>query len=424
MRLRVHLAAAGVTLALAIWLSSGTMAPYGSTFFQPVVSTPCAYLYNYDHPLHEATFRMLDGQPRELWRDGHFLRRLLFHLVALPFMKVAGFVVGGFVASVLCHLAALAVLARFLARRHGEDAAIAGSWLFATYPGITYWAALPYAQAAIVPASVGLFILLTLLDERQGLRAAAAIGAAMGVLFTAYDLAPIFGGAAVMVLLRRRRYAALPIAVACMAIAPLGVSLVLKVALGVPWTNPNTATYGNIARGYLHPPAAAVWLATIADVPLVLVRNFFYSNMVFLPALFLMLFALTRAPPTLPEGALGIAVTLLFLFNNLAPPYEGRWQMRGDFIPRLYQPVFVALLVYAARTLGSWRAATRGRRAALAAVGLFALAGNATIAFGPIARVPWAGPVYARFYLHSGPETMDANLARYGRRPLGFCAHR
>ena len=38
--------------------------------------------------------------------------------------------------------------------------------------------------------------------------------------------------------------------------------------------------------------------------------------------------------------------------------------------------------------------------------------------------VPWAGPIYQRFYFHSFLESMDTNLALYGRRPLGFCSPR
>ena len=97
--------------------------------------------------------------------------------------------------------------------------------------------------------------------------------------------------------------------------------------------------------------------------------------------------------------------------------------MRGDFIPRLYQPLFIALLVYAARVIGGWRSASTRRACILLAAAALAFAGNASIAFGPIGRVPWAGYVYHRFYMHAGPETMDANLALAGRRPLGFCRH-
>jgi hypothetical protein len=424
MRFRVHLVGAGLLLALAIWLSSGTMAPYGSTFFRPVVSTPCGYLYNYDHAQYRAVFEMLDGQPPERWRGSLVLRRLLLPLVAYPLMKAAGFEVGGFVASLLCHLAALVVLGIFLRRRHGEDAAVAGVWLFAVYPGVTYWAALPYANAAIVPASVGLFALLTRLDEETRAGRAALLSAAMGLLFVAYDLGPFFGVAAIILLLRRRRFALLPIALGCLAAGPLLASLLLKLAFHVPWTNTNTALYGTVARAWLHPPGLGVWLRSLADFPFLLVRVFFTSNFLFLPGLFLILLAIARQRLTPAEGALAAAVGLVFLFNNLAPPYEDRWQMRGDFIPRLYQPLFIALLAYAARVIGGWRSASTGRARVLLGAAALAWAGNASVAFGPIGRVPWAGYVYHRFYMHAGPETMDTNLALAGRRPLGFCRQR
>jgi hypothetical protein len=116
-----------------------------------------------------------------------------------------------------------------------------------------------------------------------------------------------------------------------------------------------------------------------------------------------------------------IAAGLIFAFNNLAPPYEGRWQMRGDFIPRLYQPIFVALLVYCARVAGDVGTLSGARPRLVLAAAAFALVGNLSIAFGPIAHVPWTGVIYHRFYEHSGPDTMDRLLAAHGRRPLGFC---
>jgi hypothetical protein len=422
-RADAHLVGASVLLALAIWLSSGTMAPYASTFYRPIVSKPCQYLYNVDHPLHEAAFWMLDGQPPERWQSSIVLRRILFPLLAYPLMKVAGFEVGGFVASLLCHLAAMAALALFLRRRYGDGAATAGVWLLAVYPGITYWAALPYANAAIVPASIALYILLASLEKEVGLGATALRCAAMGLLFTAYDLAPFFGVAALLVLFRRRRFAHLPVAAVCMAAAPLVTGLILKLAFHVAWTNRNTAAYGIVAAAYLHPPALGVWARSLSDFPLVAMANFFFSNFLFLPVLFLAVVVITQRSLTLPEGALLVAVAAVFLFNNLAPPYVAHWQMRGFFIPRLYQPLFVGLLVYVARALGDRRALPPFKAHLLLAVSVLALAANASIAFGPIVRSGWAGPIYQHFYPHSGVQAMDDNLAKYGRRPLGFCGN-
>jgi hypothetical protein len=413
--------AAGAVLALGVWLSSGTMAPYAATFVCPIVSQPCGYLQNPDQPLHEAAFRMLDGQPPERWRSSNVLRRLLFPLVAFPFMKLAGFEVGGFAASLLCQLAGLVTLALFLRRRHGDRAAVAGAWLLATYPGIAYWAALPYAYAAIVPASIGLYALLVRLDERPGLRSTAGHALAMGVLFVAYDLAAFFGVAGLLLLARRKRYRDLPVAAAGFAVGPLLAVAALAAIFGVGWGNTNTDIYGTVARAYLHPGSLSAWLGVLIRFVPALIANFFFSNFVMLPWLFLLLALLARRRPSAPEAAVLLAAGLLFAFNNLAPPYQGRWQMRGDYIPRLYQPVFVALLVYCARVLGDLRAFAPQRARAIVAVAALAVAGNLSIVAGPVGHIPWAGYVYHRFYEHSGPDVLDRLLALHGRRPLGFC---
>jgi len=423
MRFRTHLIAACALMLLAIWLSSGTMYPYASTWAFPIVSKRCTYLFNIDHPDYRAVFDMLDGGPRTTWEWSVVLRRLLYPLVSYPFMKAAGFVVGGFIASAAINLAALILLALFLRKRWGERAAIVGAWLLACYPGVTYWGALPYANAMIFPASCGLFMLLTRLDEETDLRAVALNALGMGVLLTAYDLWPYFTGAAVILLVRRRRWRAIPVATACMLAGPTIAMLVILKIARVPWSNYNTDHYGWMVRAYLHPPALGVWLRGVADFPVVLAKVYLFSNIVFLPVLFLLLLVVVRARPSAVEGALAIMIGLVFAFNNLAPPYPDTVDMRGEWIPRIYQPIGVPMIVYCARVIGRLDTADRARANIVKALYGLTLAANLSIAFGPIGRVPWAGQVYQRFYLHSFPETMDVNLARYGRRPLGFCRH-
>jgi hypothetical protein len=423
LRFRAHLIGACILMLLAIWLSSGTMYPFASTWAFPIVSKPCAYLFNQDHPEYRAAFDMLDGAPRAAWQWSMVLRRVLYPLVAFPFMKAAGFLVGGFIASVLINLAALVALAFFLRKRWGDRVAVAGVWLLACYPGVTYWGALPYATAAIVPASLGLFMLLTRLDEQTELRSVALNAFAMSLLFTAYDLLPYFGVAAMIVLIRRRRWRAIPIAAACMAIAPAVVLLVLTKVAHLPLSNPNTDLYGTMLKAYLHPPALGVWLRGVANFPVVLGQVFFFSNLVFLPMLFLLLLIVARVRMSAVEGALAVAIGLVFMFNNLAPPYPETYYMRGDYIPRIYQPLCAALIVYCARVMGGLDGLERVKANFIKVAFALVLAMNLSVAFGPIARVPWAGKVYQRFYLHSFLETMDINLARHGRRPLGFCKH-
>jgi len=424
MRFRPHLIAACFVMLVAIWLSSGTMYPYASTWAFPIVSKSCGYLFNLDNPQYRAAFDMLDGAPRNAWEWSITVRRILYPLVAFPFMKVAGFVVGGFIASALINVGALIAMALFLRRRWGDRAAIVGAWLLAVYPGVTYWGALPYANATIVPVSCGLFMLLTRLDERAELKSVLVTSLGMGVLVTAYDLLPYFGVAAMIVLFHRRRWSAMPIAVAGMVSGPLLVWFVLTRLVHLQWSNINTDIYGIMLRNYLHPPAIGVWLRSLAGFPRIVGQVFFFSNMVFLPMLFLLALIIARARLTIVERALFIAVALVFLFNNLGPPNPATDQMRGEYIPRIYQPLGAALLVYCARVLGSLEALDRTKARFITGVFALALLGNVSVAFGPVAHVPWAGPIYQRFYFHSFLESMDTNLALYGRRPLGFCSPR
>jgi hypothetical protein len=169
-----------------------------------------------------------------------------------------------------------------------------------------------------------------------------------------------------------------------------------------------------VLGAYLHPGSLFAWARAIAGAPASLISCFFFGGLVFVPSLFLVVAVLVRAPLHPFERAVLGAGALLFAFNHLAPPYEG-WQLRGAWIARLYQPLSVVLLAYAARAIASRPGGWRGT-ATLAAL-VLALAGNASVAFGPIARVPWADPVYQRFYRQAPTGTMNANLDRWGRRP-------
>ena len=423
MKFRIHLIVACAVTLLGIWLSSGTMYPYAATWEFPLVSKPCGYLFNIDHPAYQAAFDMLDGAPRARWEWSVVLRRILYPLLAFPFMKAAGFLVGGFIASALINVAAVIGLAVFVRKRWGERSAIAAIWLLAPYPGITYWGALPYATAAIVPASLALFMLLVRLDEQPQLKSVVRVCLAMTVLFTAYDLLPYFAVAALTLLVRRRRWTAIPVAAVCLVSGPLLVSVILAKVARVPWSNANTRYYGAMLSAYLHPASAAAWLGELARFPLVLVQVFFFSNMIFLPALFVLILVIARQRLTMIEGAVFAGIGLVFAFNNLAAPNAATEDMRGEAIARIYQPCVAALIVFCARALGAARDLERPKAMFLLCLSAIVVLGNLSVAFGPIARVPWAGPIYQRFYRHSLLDTMDRNLASHGRRPLGFCEH-
>jgi hypothetical protein len=415
-----HVTVASAVLVLSIWLSSGTMAPYAATLPEPLVKAPCGYLYNIDHEQFRATFSLLAGSPRQQWEDSVVLRRLLFPLFAYPFMKLLGFEVGGFAASLVLHLATFLAFVAFIRRDSGRTSAIAAAWLLATYPGIAYWASLPYSYAAIVPCSLLIFILMRRLETAPCWTEAAGLCALMGICFVAYDFLPIFGVAALLLLARRRVWAWIPPAIAAFILPTMISVQVLRLAFKVPFSNANTLAYRNVVGSWMHPDWTT-WKPLLAHLPVIAVDNYLFANFLFLPMLFAGVLVLSvwrlRVRLTPGERMILAAAALLFLFNNAAPPYPG-WQMRGVWIARLYQPIFVVCVAYLARALNSAAAPFKNALGWLVATTVLL---DATVSFGPVFRVPWTGEIYHRFYRHSTPDALQRNLDRYGRRPLGIC---
>lgn len=409
-RFSVHAVAACVVLALAIWLSSGTLTPYGATAGSYPLE-PCHYLVNVDNVHHVAPFYMLMGAPPRYWMPSNVLRRILYPLIAYPFVRALGILAGGAVCNFLITAAAMLVFARFVRARFGNGPAIATLWLLATYPGITYWAGLPYSYAAIVPACLIGAMQLYRLDAAERVRDVVVPALVIGVLLLAYDLFPFFVPALVLVLLARRKPLFATVAVP-IAIIPMVISGWLLSLHGVPALNPNTATYFNIIRAYLHPQSISAWGADLLRLPLVLVANYFDSNFLVLPLLALVALVACRTCIGRVEGAILLAVLAVFLFNNAAPPYYG-WQLRGVWIARLYQPMFVALLLIVVRALAA--------KPSLHPAITFAVLANVLIILGPLTANPAALYIDWRFYQHAPSGYFAKLLDVYGRRPLGVC---
>jgi hypothetical protein len=434
-RLRLHLPLLGacLLLALGIWVNTGTLAPYGATLEKPLLWGPCNYPLNIDHFHFKATFLMLDGAPRGQWEFSVVLRRVLYPLLAYPFMKLLGYGAGGLITNVLLAVGSLAVFWLALRRRLGrlgeEEPPPALLALLATYPGWMYWAGLPYSYAAIVPLCLLCMVLLWQVETLTGWRQALVTGLALGVLFTGYDLLPFFGAAGVLLLLRRRLWGPCAVFTVAQLIPTALTAAVLWKVFRVPFRNGNTEAYFAVLKSYVSPVDLWKWWYWLRQFPQAVVANVFFSNFLFLPLLFL--FALlaarwlpreSRAVLRPAEAWLLIAAALLFLFNNLAPPYPG-WPLRGAWVPRLYQPVFVALIttlaVFYARAPLLPRTLRRG---AWAALGL-AVALQAWVVFAPVLGAPrLSGWLYYRFYQHSKRPYYADNLQKLGARPVGFCA--
>jgi len=401
-------------MLLGIWLSSGTMAPYAVTLDSPRILEPCHYVANLDHDQFQATFAFLDGAPPAQWNFSVVLRRLLFPLAAFPLMKAFGFMGGGLLTSMLLHLLALFVLSRFLSRRYSPEAADIGVWLLATYPGIAYWGGLPYSYAIIVPASIVAMVLLFRIDESDGRQALILNSLLLGLTFTGYDLLPFFGPASVLLVLRQRSFRASLINICCFLLPSGVVAAAMLWHPEIPQSNPNTAIYGTILRSYLDPTING-WIELLLQVPRAALGSLIFGNFVFLPLAWLIsLMGRGKSRPERVEMAIILSVAAVFLFNNLAPPYDG-WQMRGEWIARLYQPLFVVMIMMLSRL--------RSLKGVAEWSGVLAVLLNACVVFGPIlGALPLSSYVNARFYRHGSDMAMRRNLTELGRRPLGVCS--
>jgi hypothetical protein len=261
-------------------------------------------------------------------------------------------------------------------------------------------------------------MLLYRMDAATRTGEVAVLANILGILLLAYDLAPFFVPAAMFVFVRRKKWLWAALA-AVLAIAPSLLVATMLSRAGVSLVNENTRGYLAVLRAYRHPgirnPGLGAWFVYLKQLPPVFAANYFFSNFLFLPLLAIVSVLVARRKSIgRVEAAIFLSVLAVFLFNNAAPPYYG-WQMRGAWIARLYQPVFVALLLCVARAMSNARS-----RPLIAAIVITVL-GNASIAFGPMMKNPLAFALYHRFYRHAPPDMFAENLAFYGRRPLGIC---
>ena len=414
-----------IVVAAGVWLSSGTMAPYAATLEHPRIQKPCNYLLNTDHVHFEACFLMLDGAPREQWTFTIYQRRILYPLLAYPLMKIFGFITGGVMTSLILQLAAFVTFIVYVRRKVGDVAAYAAIVLVAFYPGIYYWAGLPYNHVIIAPASLMGIILIWEIESRDSIRRVALLALMLGMLFLGYDLLPLFAPPALIVLLVRRRFGRAAVAAVAMILPALLGLAMLAWKYGLLLENDNAGIYGNMLRAYFSPAGFSSWAQVASRAPAVLVRTYFFSNFWFLPALFLLTQIVNRCSLRLrmigAERWLLLTTLLLFLFVNLAPPMPGRWQMRGSGMSRIYQPAFAAMILFVARWMqAAWDARRDARRWLAGTLALTTLA-NAAVIFGPALHITLADRVYGTFYHHAETCALSKNLDTFGRRPLGFC---
>ena len=422
-RVRWLIVLAAIVLVAGLYCNTGTLPPYANTY-PPYVHPETGYLYNNDHPHFRALFDFVDGQPRETWNGAIMLRRILFPVLAWPAMKLWGFELGGTVTGLLLTVLAFMAVVELIRRQIGPRGAALAAGLLALYPGITYWSGLPYTHVLIIPLSLLLTFALRALQRTSGARFV-LISLAMGLAYLGYDLLPYFVPAAALVLAVQRRWAAIVVST-LLQLGPLVLWLAaLRLVFHQPVANSNSGSYAAVLSAYRHIRDIPSWWAEITHFPDVGLNVFFAANFIFLPALFLALLPLnavtSRVRLAPEEGALLLAGLVLFLVNNLSPPYGG-WSMRGTWIARLYQPLFPVLLLFIARWWQHCPPLGRARHLVTALVALTAL-GQGLVVFGPILNNP--GGVSERafygFYNHTQAHFLyEYYLRQHGRRPFGF----
>lgn len=428
-RFWLHVAGATATIMLGCWLCSGTVAPYGTYDYGD-----CHYRMNGDHYQFTAVYAMLDGEPSVTWGYSVVLRRILHPLLAFPLIKLFGFDAGAIIFNILLHGASMIAVALAFRRFFDARAAVLTCWLLATYPGYAYWAGVPYSYAMIVPGSIACTIGLLWWNDRPTVLRSVIAACIVGFVGLGYDLMPYFGGALLLLILYKRRWLDLPVALVVLGGWALFVAVGIPTLFGFSATNTNTQSYGVIVKTWLHFwQHTDGWLALLRDVPHIFISNFFFSAGIFLPILFLLILAhhvRYRVRPIVGPVALAIllAVFGVFLFLNLAPPYVNTappyfndWQLRGTWIARLYQPWFVVVLLVVAAASVALRETPRYKLLVRSVV-VCCVAGWLAIAGPYIHFLPAYKAVHHNFYqAFAHRRSSFWMFKKLGVRPYGFC---
>ncbi|HTL69054.1 MAG TPA: hypothetical protein VL200_15420 [Lacunisphaera sp.] len=397
--------AAAVVFAAGLYCNTGTRAPYAITFY-PYIDPATGHAYNQDHVHFRVLFDFVDGKPRSVWDKALLLRRILYPVIAYPAMKLFGFAAGGVGMNLLLNLAGFLACGYWLRRRVGERGALFAAWVLATYPGFAYWAGMPYQYALIAPGSLLLSAGLAEIAGSTSWKTTLGWSAAMGLLYLAYDFAVFFLPATVLLLLWRRRWLQAAAAAAVQALPLVCWMLALKYVFGQSLENSNTGVYRNVLGSLSAVQDWGQWLRQRADLWEIGWAAFFGSNFVFLPALFLGALLANRWTARIgaaaDEVALWLAVAGLFLFINLGEK-TGGWDMSGNWIARLYQPAFAAMVFFLARWWQALPAAPWRKRLPCWLGVAAACGGNLLIVFGPILGDPLgiSDEAFYRFYTHS-----------------------
>ena len=200
---------------------------------------------------------------------------------------------------------------------------------------------------------------------------------------------------AIIILIIRKKFIEIPFAIVFAVIPNIISNSLLYYIKSVSILNNNSEIYTVIINSYLgifrnitNLQWLWAWIRYIfieQNILKIFISVFFMSNFYFLPLLFLFIYIYARTKSSFKlnnvEYSILLTALIIFLFNNLAPKYNG-WQMRGEWIARLYQPIFIVFILYISRFLSLGISKSINKKL-LIGLYVFAVVLNASIVFGP-----------------------------------------
>lgn len=414
---------------LQMYLNTGTLSGYAATLENPTLYN--GYYVNYDWQHYVANYKFMMGKAPVEWQQGAVLRRELLFVLGYPFYKLFGFYAGGMTTILLILLITCYCFIRYVEEEYGSHAAIVALLLLTTYTGVMYWIGSPFAQNLVVPVCLWVYMLLHKITGATLKKRMLYLGI-IGILFTGYDFIPLLGPGILLFLLFNKkikipeRLFLIVFAIISFVLPQLFIQWWLHAQGGV-MNNSNEDTFKIIINAYLnYKDVLEPWKVRLGLIPQALYTTFFHSNFFVLPMLFLVCWGagrfMFRFRLNLAERSLLFSIFFIFLFNNAAPPYCGEWQMWGNWLARIYQGVFVVYLMYIVRLCGSHELDTAWRKV-LTSMVILSAAASMYINTGGLYAAKITSYVYASFYKHGRPDTMQRNILFYGARPLGFPVH-
>lgn len=393
--------------AIGWYLNTGTLAPYAATSKLSIFEKNSGLLVNIDHEGHMDVMEMLEGNT-DGWQESVVLRRPLHAWICFPLNRLLDYAYSGSIVNLFLYLLASLWLWIEIANKDGNRTGLYCLALLCTYPGFTYWAGLPYCYGIIAPGSILCYLIQNRISENLPTYLIASYSFIGGIVFLGYDLYAIFLPSFILSLLINGLWQRIFIVAPC-TIIPLSIYLYWLRSSGIPLENSNSEVYRIILQAYVNHGIALPDFEFLRQ----LLSSLLWSNFLFLPIGFIFTISFTGFRfIRFSDLSLILATSGLFFFLNLAPQYDG-WQMRGDYMNRLYQPAFVAMIIVLSRFAANY---TRFGPSLLSAVVLL----QSAVMFSGALNISALHACYEKFYPHDRPGVYAETLNQIGKRPIGF----